>query len=106
VEGGEKDVFPSPSKGNQTWNILRATKFETFQGPLSLEPSIGHQAKCFPIDLQTLDSFQGPPNMEHSKGHQAWNLPLATKLGSSFTSLLPFFFKGTNLDHLSIFFLT
>jgi hypothetical protein len=24
---------------------------DSFQGPLSLEPSIGHQAKCFPIGL-------------------------------------------------------
>jgi len=82
VEGGENDVFPSPSKGNQTWNIPRVTNFETFQGPLSLKPSIGHQARCFPIDLQTLYSFQGPSNMEHSKGHQTWNLPRAIKLGT------------------------
>jgi hypothetical protein len=53
-----------------------------------------------------LDSFQEPLNMEHSKGHQAWNLPLATKLGSSLTSFLPLLFKDTNLDHLSISFLT
>jgi hypothetical protein len=43
--------------------------------------------------------------MEHSKGHQAWNLPLATKLRFSFTSFLPFLFKGTNWDHLSLYFL-
>jgi hypothetical protein len=26
VEGGENDVFPSPSKGHQAWNLPRATK--------------------------------------------------------------------------------
>jgi hypothetical protein len=34
MEGDEKDVFyslsPSPSKGNQTWNIPRATNLGTF----------------------------------------------------------------------------
>jgi hypothetical protein len=61
MEGGEKDFFPSLPKGNQTWNIQRAIK---------LEPSIGHQARCFPIDLQALDSFQGPPNLEPSINNQ------------------------------------
>ncbi len=48
--------------------LPKAIEHGTFQGPQSLEPSIGHQERWFPIDLQTLDSFQGPPNMEHSKG--------------------------------------
>jgi hypothetical protein len=26
IEGGEKDVSPSPSKSNQTWNLPLATK--------------------------------------------------------------------------------
>ncbi len=33
VEKSENDVSPFPSKGNQTWNILRGTKFETFHWP-------------------------------------------------------------------------
>jgi hypothetical protein len=39
VEEGENDVFPSPSKGNQAWNIPKATKFGTF---------LGYQAKILP----------------------------------------------------------
>ncbi len=30
MEGGENDVSPSTSKGNRTWNNLRATKLGTF----------------------------------------------------------------------------
>ncbi len=41
--------------------LPKATKHGTFQGPSSLEPFIGHQIRCFPID------------------HQAWNVPLAIK---------------------------
>ncbi len=26
MEGGEKDIFPSPPKGQQTWNLPRAIK--------------------------------------------------------------------------------
>jgi len=40
--------------------LPKATKHGTFKGPPSLEPSIGHQTNCLPIDLQTSDSFQGP----------------------------------------------
>jgi hypothetical protein len=49
-------------------------------------------------------TFQRPPSLEPSKSHQAWNLPLATMLGFSFTSFLPLLFKGTNLDHLFLYF--
>jgi hypothetical protein len=60
MKGGENDASFSPSKNNQTWNIPRAP---------SLEPSIGHQTRQFPIGLQTLDSFQWPSNFEPSIGH-------------------------------------
>jgi len=80
--GGERDVFISPPKGHQ-----------------ALEPFIGHQAKCFPVDHQIYNlplaikqnaspltskhgTFQGPPSLEPPIGHQAWNLPSATKLGT------------------------
>jgi hypothetical protein len=61
MKRSENDVFPSPSKGHQAWNLLKvtkhwnlplatkqdasplATKFRTFQRPLNLEPFIGHQ---------------------------------------------------------------
>jgi hypothetical protein len=86
MKRGEKDVSPSPSKGHQTWNLLKATKLGTFQGP----PSI--------------ITFHCPPSLEPSKGHQHWNLPLATKLGSSFASFFLLLFKSANLVHLfSIF---
>jgi hypothetical protein len=32
------------SNGHQAWNILMAIKLGTFQWPPSMEPSIGHQA--------------------------------------------------------------
>jgi hypothetical protein len=68
--GGERDVFISPPKGHQ-----------------ELEPFIGHQARCFPIDHQVYNlplatkqnaspltskhgTFQGPPSLEPSIGHQ------------------------------------
>jgi hypothetical protein len=83
MEKGENDVFPFPSKGNQTWNIPKATKFEAFQRPLNLDTSIGHQVRCFPIDLQTLDhfkatkhgTFQRPSNLEPSISHQVRVFP-------------------------------
>jgi len=92
----------------KAWNLPRATKHGTFQGP----PSNG--------------TFQGPPNMEPFKGHQVmepskghqtwnlpkvtkqwnlpratkhWNLPVAIKLRSSFTSFFLLFFKKVNSDH-------
>jgi hypothetical protein len=77
--GGEKwkevKMMFSPflSKGNQTWNILWVTKFETFIWPLSK-------------DVSPLNS----KHQIHSKGHQAWNLPLAFKL-NVFLCLPPFF---------------
>jgi hypothetical protein len=35
VEGGKKDIFPTPFKGKQAWNIPIATKLGTFHWPLS-----------------------------------------------------------------------
>jgi hypothetical protein len=58
------------------------------------------------VERMFLLSFQEQPNREHSKGHQAWNLPLATKLRSSLASFLLLFFKGANLDNLSLSFWT
>ncbi len=33
MEGGENDASPSPSKGNEAWNIPRAAKLGTFDWP-------------------------------------------------------------------------
>ncbi len=77
--------------------LPKATKLGTFQGPPNIGTFHWPPSKMFP---------HWSLNMEHSKGHQAWNLPLATKLWSSLTSFLPLLFKGTNLDHLFLFFRT
>jgi hypothetical protein len=50
VEGGENDASPFPSKGNQTWNIPRATKLGTFHWP----PSWSFLSfPSFPFSLKT-----------------------------------------------------
>jgi hypothetical protein len=103
--------------------------FSSSQGPLSLEPSNGHQAwnllmatKHWNLSLATKQDASPlttklrtshwppskmlphwPPSMEHFRGHQAWNLPLTTKFGFSLTSFLPLLLKNTNLDHLFFF---
>ncbi len=102
MEGGEKDVSPSPSKGIQIWNIPMATKLGTFHWPLSKmllhwPPHIGFLPKAI-----KLGTFHWPP----SKMFPHWPpsigfLSLVTKLGFSLTSFLLLFFKGVNLHHLS-----
>jgi len=96
VEEGEKDVYPSLSKGNQAWNIPRATKLGTFFWLPSKNAS--------PLTSKH-DSFQGPLiNMEHSKGHYLGTFHWPPNWGFSFASFLPLLFKGENLDHLLFFF--
>jgi hypothetical protein len=76
MKKNEKDVFLSLSKGHQTWNLPLGTKQDA--SPLTSKHwilSIGHQAKCFPIDLQTLDSFQGLASLEPSINHQVMVFP-------------------------------
>jgi hypothetical protein len=88
MEGGENDCFPLPSKQP------------------NMEHSKGHRAWNLPLATKQGASPLTSNDWIRFKGHQAWNLPLATKLGFSFISLLPFLFKGANLDHLSLYFLT
>ncbi len=81
-------------RATKHWNLSLATKQNV--SPLTTKFITSHWSlsKMLP---------HWPPSMEHSKGHRAWNLPLATKSGFSFTSLLPFLFESTNLDHLFLF---
>jgi hypothetical protein len=67
--GGENDATPLLSKNNQAWNILKATKLGTFHWPLNkLFP---HQQNIGFISKATKHGiFQGPPSLEPSIGYQ------------------------------------
>jgi hypothetical protein len=61
MEGSENDAYPFPSKGNQAWNIPRATKHGTF-----------HWAPSKNVSPLTSNhgTFKRPPNFKPSIGHQ------------------------------------
>ncbi len=62
------------------WKRWKGVFSFTFQWPLNMEHSNGHQTWNIPMATKH-GIFQWPPSMEHSNGHQTWNIPMATKHG-------------------------
>ncbi len=64
MKRGEKDVFPSPSKSHQAWNVLRATKHWNLLRAIkhkNLPLATNQDVSPWATKLRT---FQGPTNLD------------------------------------------